>query len=161
MERDRLPKHLLIGFALALGLYAAVFVVDNWTRTRKGPWVVNFGDTNGTASIIIHQKTLGISNVVVVFDGETTGGTNGTVEFNKPQKPVPFGKVKFEDLTYQPGSVVLDMFGHEVEMLPRTLYLNKKEHAWKSGETIVLKAGEKLPPGASYDPRKKKRRPFK
>jgi hypothetical protein len=30
------------------------------------------------------------------------------------------------------------MFGHEIELLPRVLILDRKEHPWKSDETITL-----------------------
>jgi hypothetical protein len=109
--------------------------------------------------ITVGHGSLGITNVQIVFAGEQpTNNATGQVAFTKPQQPVPFGKVKFEDLTYLPGSVAFDFFGHEVELLPRTLYLNKKEHAWQSGSVHQLKPEEKLPPEASFDPRKKKRR---
>ncbi len=153
---DRLPKHLLIGFGCALLVYVVFFSCDQRLRLRKGPWEVVFR-TNavGWATIEVSQGTLGVKTTVT-FVGETA--TNqGTVAFDRPGKRPPFGTVKFEDLTYLPGSVAFDFYGHEVELLPRTLYLNKKEHAWQTNEVIELKAAEKLPPGMSYDPRKKKR----
>lgn len=159
-KKDRLPKHLLIGFGMALAIYAGFFVLDQWWRVRKGGWEVNFAThSSSNAMIIVNQPTLGITNVQIIFEGErATNQVAGTVAFTKPQLAVPFGKVKFEDLTYLPGSVAFDFFGHEVELLPRTLYLNKKEHTWKSGSVYELRPGEKLPPEASFDPRKKKRR---
>ena len=154
---DRLPKHLLIGFGLALLVYASFFSCDQYVRHRKGPWEVNFTTNQlGWAEIEISHSSLGVHSTVV-FDGEAA--TNyGTVKFERPEKPIPFGKTKFEDLTYLPGSVVFDLFGHEVELLPRTLYFNKKEHPWVRDEVITLKANEKLPPEMNYDPRKKRRR---
>lgn len=155
---DKLPRHLAIGFLMALAIYAAFFSFDQRIRHRKGPWEVAFHtNLTGYAAITINQPALGITNVQVVFQSESA--TNqGRVLFRQPQQSVPFGKVKFEDLTYLPGSVAFDFFGHEVELLPRTLYLNKKEHPWKSDSVFKLEPGEKLPPEASFDPRKKKRR---
>lgn len=160
---DRLPKHLLIAFFIALGIYVLFFAGDQWTRTHKGPWEVAF-ETNaqGEATIVVNQPKLGIADVRITFSGEQATNT-GTVRFDKPRKPLPYGTNKFDDLTYQPGSVAFGFFGHELELLPRTLYLNKKEHPWVSGTNFVLKPDEKLPPEASYDPREKKkqrRRPF-
>lgn len=155
---DRLPKHLLIGFALALGIYAAFFVGDQWTRTRKGPWEVEFGtNARGEPSILVRQPKLGISDVRITF-AEERATNQGSVRFDAPKKPLPFGTNKFEDLTYLPGSVAFGFFGHEVELLPRTLYINKKEHPWISGTNLVVKPDDKLPPEASYDPREKKKR---
>jgi hypothetical protein len=158
---DRLPRHLAIAFGLAIVVYAAFFTCDQGLRKRKGGWEVLFGtNAAGYAAITVNHAALAVTNVQIVFHGESSTNANaaGRVLFDKPQQPVPFGKVKFEDLTYLPGSVAFDFFGHEVELLPRTLYLNKKEHAWKSGAVFELTPGEKLPPEASFDPRKKKKR---
>ena len=159
MQTDRLPKHLLIGFILAILGYSAFFLIDQMFRTRKGPWEVTF-TTNGQghATILIDQNSLGINDVQITFQSEHVTNTPGVVRFDKPKQTLPFGKTKFEDLTYLPGSVAFDFFGHEVELLPRTLYLNKKEHAWQSAKSHVLTPSDKLPPEAHYDPRAKKRR---
>ena len=60
------------------------------------------------------------------------------VAFEKVKTPVPFGKVIFEDLTFLPGVVTFDLFGHEIELLPRTLIVNKRGIPWQSGVTIDL-----------------------
>jgi hypothetical protein len=158
---DKLPRHLAIGFALALVIYGSFFTCDQRLRHRKGPWDVTFStNSSGLPAIIINQPALRITNVQVVFHSETPTDSPGHVAFDKPQQSIPFGKVKFEDLTYLPGSVAFDFFGHEVELLPRTLYLNKVEHPWKSHEVFALQPGQKLPPEASVDPRAKKKRSF-
>jgi hypothetical protein len=157
-ETDNILKQLSIVFAVVLLAYAAFFWGDRYLRAHKGPWEVRFVATNSAPRIAISQPRLGISNVVIVFTGESlTNVQSGTVLFDRPQKAIPFGKTKFEDLTYLPGSVAFDFFGHEIELLPRTLYINKTERAWNSTE-IRLKPSEKLPPEKFYDPRKKKRR---
>lgn len=159
---DKLPRHLLVGFVLALVIYASFFTCDQSVRRRKGGWDVEFHtNASGHAALRIDQAALQVTNVQIVFLGETITNAGGRVVFSKPQQSIPFGKVKFEDLTYLPGSVAIDFFGHEVELLPRTLYLNKQEKEWKSGEVHELRPEEKLPPGASYDPRKKKRSLFR
>jgi hypothetical protein len=139
---DRLRRHLLIGFAAALVLYALFFSLDQHIRQRKGPWEVTFGtNKTGTPFIEVTQPTLQI-HTAILFAGEHATNT-GTVRFDQPEKPIPFGATKFEDLTYLPGSVVFGIFGHEVELLPRILYLNKKEHPWRRDEIIELKPEEK------------------
>jgi hypothetical protein len=153
---DRLPKHLLIGFGLALLIYIGFFSCDQHVRQRKGPWQVVFGtNAAGWAGIEVSQPFLGVHSKITFLSEKATN--YGTVAFDNPEKPIPFGKVKFEDLTYLPGSVAFDFFGHEVELLPRTLYLNKHEHPWHENEVIELKAEEKLPAEMSYDPRRKKK----
>ena len=160
---DKLPRHLAFAFVLALVIYAAFFTCDQRLRNRRGPWQVTFStNSSGFPAIMIDQSHLGITNVQVIFHGEWLSNSIAPAKilFNKPQQPIPFGSVKFEDLTYIPGSVAFDFFGHEVELLPRTLYLNKVEHPWKAGAVFTLEPSQKLPPEASFDPRKKKKRGF-
>jgi hypothetical protein len=135
---DRLPRHLLIAFALALAIYAVFFTCDQALRKRRGPWEVEFRTNNaGYPMIVVNQRRLEITNVQIAFlDERATNG--GRVVFNVPQQPIPFGKTKFEDLTFLPGSVAFDFFGHEVELLPRTLYLNKHEFPWMPNFTYEL-----------------------
>ncbi|HEV8541142.1 MAG TPA: hypothetical protein VGR78_02010 [Verrucomicrobiae bacterium] len=154
---DRLSRHLIIAFVLAVGLYALFFSCDQKVRTRKGPWEVQFTtNAEGFAMIVVDQRTLQISNVQIVFLAEHASNF-GIVAFDAPLKPIPFGQTKFEDLTYLPGSEAFNFFGHEVELLPRTLYLNKKEQPWVSGKAYLLHKDAKLRPEMSYDPRKKRR----
>ena len=159
MQSDRLPKHLLIGFVLAVVGYSVFFFIDQRVRARKGPWEVTFTtNAQGHATILVNQKSLNIRDLSIAFEGESPTGELQVVRFDKPKKRLPFGATKFEDLTYLPGSVAFDFFGHEVELLPRTLYLNKKEVPWQSSQAHVLQPADKLPPEAHYDPRAKKRR---
>jgi hypothetical protein len=161
VAQENLPRIFVTAFAIALGVYALSYGCDSHLRQRKGPWEVDFQvATNGEPSLAIRHVRLGVSNVQVSFSGERATNAGGTVRFDKPLQPVPFGKVKFEDLTYLPGSVVIEAFGHEVEMLPRTLYVNKAERAWVNGTNLVLSAADKLPPERLAEPvRKKKRGP--
>ena len=128
-------------FVVVLILYAAVFYgIESW-RHRKGPWQVTFlTDSAGNPALVVYQPALNISSVELVFPGEHAERTNLSekVLFDRPLKPVPFGKVIYQDLTVLPGAVTFDLFGHEVELLPRVLYINKKEVPWKSDSIVEL-----------------------
>jgi hypothetical protein len=50
--------------------------------------------------------------------------------------------------------MTMNFFGHEIELLRRTLVVNRKPVPWENGRVITLKAEEKLPP----DPAPKKNR---
>lgn len=136
--------------AAALLGYILLFACDMRLRTARGGWEVTFfEDTNGTPALRIDQPHLNISNVTVRFLNEDLG-TNGaqlpvTIRFDNPREDVPFGELAFDDLTYLPGTVVLHCFGHEVQMIPRVLYLNRVEHPWKSGQRHDLEPAGKLP----------------
>lgn len=147
VAKDKMPKHLFFAFLLALCGYVLFFACDQYLRTRKGPWVVEFGSTNGTPEIVVRQEKLGISDVHIVFLKETnTLKGPVTLVLDRPMKATPFGEVKFEDYTYLPGSVTFDFFGHQVELLPRALIVNRKEIPWSSGTVMTLTPADKLPP---------------
>jgi hypothetical protein len=80
----------------------------------------------------------------MVFPGTNLPGLPAAVvvRFDGPSRRAapPFGSVKFLDTTVLPGTVTLDLFGHEVELLPRTLIVDKREHPWSSGQRIELPA---------------------
>ncbi len=154
MQSSDLAKPVLGGLLLALALYFGGFAFDQHLRTRRGPWEVTFiRGPSGAPAILVNQPKLKIANLKIVFAGETLTNAPGMVLFDVPQKPVPFGKVKFEDLTYLPGTVTFDFFGHEIELLPRTLYINRKSHPWTSNGTITLSRADK--PASLTEPKAK------
>jgi hypothetical protein len=42
------------------------------------------------------------------------------------------------DTTFLPGTVTLQVFNHEIELLPRVLVIDGQEHPWLSESTITL-----------------------
>jgi len=154
MQPSGFAKPVLVGLLLAVAIYAGGFALDQHLRTRRGPWEVTFiTDPTGAPAIIVNHRKLKIANLKIVFLGETAANVRSVVVFDSPQSPVPFGKVKFEDLTYLPGTVTFDFFGHEIELLPRTLYINRKAHPWSSNEGITLSPADK--PAALPEPKAK------
>lgn len=136
-----------------LVLYFAAFYGCEHVRMRRGPWEVQFQtDEKGRPSVLIDQPRLGISAVRILFVDEQIAATNQRVAFARPLVVAPFGKVIYEDLTFLPGVVTFDLFGHEIELLPRVLIVNKKEIPWKSGSIIELTNADKpaIPPKAPH-----------
>jgi hypothetical protein len=137
-----------------LALYVASFCGVEWWRHRLGPWEVTFSvDGEGNPSLVIYQPRLNISSVELIFPGERLNRSNmlERVAFERPGKPIPFGKVMYEDLTTLPGVITMDLFGHIIEIFPRALLADRKETEWKTETTIELaitnKTGAfKLPP---------------
>src|SRR5262245_42508583 len=112
MQPSGFAKPVLVGLLLAVAIYAGGFALDPHLRTRRGPWEVAFTtESSGAPAIIINQRSLGIVNLKIIFLDEPRTNVQGAVVFDVPQKPVPFGKVKFEDLTYLPGTLTFDFFG--------------------------------------------------
>jgi hypothetical protein len=144
--KDNILKHAAFAFLIALLGYVLFYSCDARLRTRKGPWRVSFeASTNGEPLLIIDEPALNI-HTQVLLAGEKATNTPGVVEFKDPRfLQVPFGRVRFHDLTYLPGTVTLDVYGHEVELLPRTLVLNTKEVGWTNDITYVLSPTNKIP----------------
>lgn len=146
-------KSAVLTFALCVGFYLLAWSWMSRRQTGQGPWQVAFGtNAAGVPQLTLQQNALSLSNITILFASETLG-TNGTgsVAFTRPQMRVPFGRVAYDDLMFQPGSVALDCFGHVIEMLPRNLGLNGQANVWRSGAEYTLWPTNKL----SEDARKK------
>lgn len=143
---DNIFKHAAIAFVLALAVYVLFYSCDSRMRTRKGPWQVDFLSTNNQPFLVINQPALGIQNVRIQLDGEQVTNTQAAIRFDRPKGiELPYGRIRFHDLTYLPGTVTLDLFGHEIEFLPRTMVINTQEHPWQNNELIVLRPTNKIP----------------
>ncbi|MBI3415059.1 MAG: hypothetical protein HY043_07025 [Verrucomicrobia bacterium] len=157
MKRTNELKHFAYAFLIALIGYFAFYACDAHLRQRHGPWRVTFAkDDEGNPSLVINDPRLNITGVRIVFVGERAALTNAPAEvvFDRPLQPVPFGKVIFEELMWLPGTVTLDLFGHEVQLLPRVLTINRKEFAWRTGAEFRLTATDKLPPEMLRPPKR-------
>ncbi|MFO1501417.1 MAG: hypothetical protein U1G07_24015 [Verrucomicrobiota bacterium] len=132
-------KHIAVAFGAALALYCIAFYVLEHLRTRKGGWEIRFQtDTGQRPALVVAQPQLGLSNITIVFPGQQSPATNQLIVFDRPRTNVPFGKVVYFDTTFLPGSVVLSLFGHEIQLLPRVLLIDNRETAWQSGATYQL-----------------------
>lgn len=143
MKRSRFGLQVLGVFLVVLIGYAVVYRWIEHRRAVKGPWVVTCTSESGAPTLAINQTMLGIRDVRIVFVGaRAASNTTQTVEFSQARPwpyPVPFGQCVFMDTTFLPGTIALEMFGHEIQLLPRVLTIDKVERPWRNGETIELK----------------------
>jgi hypothetical protein len=142
MKRDHLPKLLAVGFGIAVLIYVVAFSWIEHLRTRKGGWQVWFSsDAAGVPTLSVSQPRLGLSNVALVFPDEHVPVSNlaSSVVFDQPVTNLPFGRIVYLDTTFLPGSIVFNLFGHEVQLLPRVLLVDKQETPWRSGQILKLK----------------------
>ena len=146
------PRSIALCFILVLGLYLAIFYAMEYSNRRKGPWEVGFiTDALGNPSITIYQPKLNISSVEIIFAAEKIQQTNLSQRllfdhaFSALPVAMPFGEVIYEDLRSLPGVITFNFFGHEVELLPRALIVNKKEISWKSELVLELSPTNKPP----------------
>ena len=157
MQSGFSARSITIFFVGVLLLYLGAFYGCEHVRARKGPWEVQFiTDATGRPSVVVYQPKLGISAVEILFSDEqvTTTNLSERVAFRRPFTPTPFGKEIYEDLTFLPGVVTFDFFGHEIELLPRVLIANKKEIPWRSDSTIELSKADKPATPPKPPPRK-------
>lgn len=142
-------KHVALAFLMAVILYAVSYGCDRHLRLRRGPWQVTFtAETNGTPAIIIRQEKLGVAEFKIIFAGEQVpaGFRPATVAFDTPAKTPPFGQWVFDDLMWLPGTVTMNLFGHGVELLPRTLKADQREIPWQPRATLTITPQEKRAP---------------
>lgn len=149
MKSDGFLKHLIAASALALLLYAGLYAGIEHRRAQKGPWMVTFtNDASGAAAIRIDEPKLGITNFQVIFPAQTNFHSPAVVVFNKPKVPpfdLPFGQCIFMDTTFLPGTIVVSLFDHEIQLIPRTLTADKIEIPWQSNTNVFLAATNSAP----------------
>ena len=132
-------------FLFTIVMYVALYALIENRRTHNGPWRLTF-TTNGynEPALVINQPKLGITNVTFVFPNQTFSRTNLASEaFTQPigtPFELPFGQCIFMDLTSLPGTLVFQISGHEIQLLPRTLTVDKQEQPWHTDERFSLPA---------------------
>lgn len=139
---ESVVRHFLVAFVLAGLLYLVSYHGLEHLRMRKGGWHVQFAaDTAGTPALIVSQPWLSISNVTLHFPEEQISLRRQTnlVVFDQPITNVPFGRVVYLDTTFLPGSVVFELFGHQIQLLPRVLMVDQREVPWQSGAALDLR----------------------
>ena len=150
MKSDGFLKPLIMVGLTVMALYFVVFYGIEGCRHAKGPWEVTFtNDVSGAATLVINQPRLAITNLQITFPGETNR-TNVSLSFSQPQQvpwDLPYGKCVFMDTTFLPGTITFDLFGHEIELIPRVLTIDQNEIPWESGKTIRVARTNGLAPG--------------
>jgi hypothetical protein len=172
-------KHFILAFVLALVGYAACYLgIEHW-RARKGPWRVTFTQSPAHAPVItIDQPSLAIAHFQIIFTNESLHASNApgafpadlshpyylvtdhsspgtTLLFAEPRSvpyEVPFGRCVFLDLSSLPGTVTFDLFGHEIQLLPRVLIIDRQEYPWRHDAAITLHPAPATPKRAQPAP---------
>jgi len=144
-RHDSLLRHLAVAAVLAAVFYCATFSWIEHRRVAKGPWEIAFiSDGAGRPSLRITQRALEISESLS-FPDDQVARRNLTelVKFREAATNLPFGEMLMQDPLYLPGTITMRLFGHRIEVLPRTLVVDQQEHPWKAGEELVIrKAGK-------------------
>jgi len=132
---------LLVGFISLFG-YIAVFSWMENNRRKDGPWEITFTQVDNSPALLVSHKKLGLTNITIVFhDAITTTNAPLTFRFEHGRVApfdLPYGKCVFLDTLYLPGTVAMEAFGHSIQVLPRTLTIDRVERPWISREKILL-----------------------
>jgi hypothetical protein len=148
-EAERTLRKFFGVFIGTLFLYVTIYGGCQAYRVRSGAWHLTFDRLpDGTPQLRIdHPKILPDGPLALSFPGESAPRvTNGPITwvYTKPDtNTTPFGPIAFLDTTQLPGTISLVAFGHAVEMVPRTLFVDFQEVPWSSGTNLVLKAETK------------------
>ncbi|MGD0815577.1 MAG: hypothetical protein ABSA83_18445 [Verrucomicrobiota bacterium] len=140
MRSDGSIRHFAIAFAIAVVVYFAGFGWIQHRRVFKGPWEITFAtDAAGRPSLLISEPVLKISQKIAFPDRKIASANLAREQrFDEAVTNLPFGEMIFQDPTFLPGTVTMRQFGHEIELLPRVLIIDKKEIPWRAGQTIEV-----------------------
>jgi len=135
-------KHFVAAFVLALILYVVGFTWIESRRVKSGPWNVTFQNTAGELELVIQQDSLAIRDVRIQFtNAPLSTNLTETIQFTAGRKvpfDIPFGRCVFLDPLFLPGKAVLEIAGHEIQIMPRVLVLDGVERDWNSEMTFPL-----------------------
>ena len=142
MKSDHVWKQIIAVFIAALVGYLAVFYFIEHQRRKDGPWQATFTSFEGMPAIVVNHPKLQLTNITITFaDAPVPTNLPQTVAFEHGRPApfdLPFGKCVFIDALYVPGTAAWEVFGHEIQLLPRVLTIDKVERPWRSGEKILL-----------------------
>ncbi|HEX3798748.1 MAG TPA: hypothetical protein VH413_08600 [Verrucomicrobiae bacterium] len=147
MKQPNTLKHFAAAFLIAVAVYVAFYYGIEHRRTRHGPWQLTFTNESNIPTLIINEPQLNIADQKIIFPGEISTNS-ASLDFAQPQEwpfDVPFGQCIFEDTTFLPGTLVFKFFGHEVQLLPRVLTLDRREYTWQSHTTVTLNKANTSP----------------
>ena len=142
MKFDSTWKQITAVFVAAVIGYLAVFYFIEHQRHKDGPWQATFANVDGRPTIIVNHAKLQLTNITIAFaDAPVVTNLPQTIAFEHGRPApfdLPFGKCVFIDAIYMPGTAVCEMFGHQIQLMPRVLTIDKVERPWRTGEKILL-----------------------
>ncbi|MFO1515189.1 MAG: hypothetical protein U1F83_20200 [Verrucomicrobiota bacterium] len=142
MKSDPIRKQIVAVFIFALFGYLAVFYWIENQRRKDGPWQVTFTIVEGLPTLVVNQPKLQLTNISIAFV-RASASTNlpQTIAFEHGRPApfdLPFGQCVFIDALYLPGTAACEIFGHEIQLMPRVLTIDRVERPWRFGEKILL-----------------------
>lgn len=142
MKSHSIWKQILAVFLCTVLGYLAVFYWIEHQRRKDGPWQATFTTRDGLPTLLVNHPKLGLTNITIQF-ADAIAPTNlpQTVAFEHGRPApfdLPFGQCVFVDAIYLPGTAACEIYGHQIQLMPRVLTIDKVERPWRSGEKILL-----------------------
>lgn len=137
MRPEGILKHIAAALVIAVVFYFVTFTWIQRRRAANGPWEVTFrADAAGVPALSIFESKLNISKTLRFPRDRTTPNLSRTITFGQDTPDLPFGDMVYQDPTFLPGTVTMGLFGHQIELLPRVLIIDKAEYPWHSTNEI-------------------------
>jgi hypothetical protein len=142
MKPERFSRHLLTAFGLSVALYVFGYWFIESQRVADTPWLVSFTtNATGVVAVKVQQDSKSLGPVTIQLKEPNSKAPEGTasIRFDTPRAvpfPVPGGQCIFQDTTFLPGTVVLELGSKTVQMIPRVLTIGTNEYAWEAGKVI-------------------------
>ncbi|HTI97466.1 MAG TPA: hypothetical protein VL527_01080 [Dongiaceae bacterium] len=144
MNANSQARPFVIALIAAVILYVVGFACIQYVRGKDGPWQVTFATENSQPTLTVTQPKLKVQGVKIIFtttNAPALPPQNLKFDLAQPVPfDVPFGRCIFLDTISLPGTVTFQMFGHEIQLMPRVLTIDRVEHPWQSGQTLSLPA---------------------
>jgi hypothetical protein len=139
MRQEGILKHIAAALVIAVVFYIVGFTWLERRRHANGPWEVTFrADAAGVPTLAISETKLNISQNLLFPHAKATPNLSQTITFGQDTPDLPFGEMEFQDPTFLPGTVTMRLFGHQVELIPRVLSIDRKEYTWNATNPITV-----------------------
>jgi hypothetical protein len=139
MRPEGILKHITAALVIAVVFYFAGFTWLEHRRLANGPWQITFqADAGGVPALAISESKLNLSQTLRFPHAKATPNLSQTITFGQDTPDLPFGEMVFQDPTFLPGTVTMQLFGHRIELLPRVLSIDRKEYPWHSTNGIEV-----------------------
>lgn len=132
-------------FGIVVVLLVLLLAVRHFHHRKELYWRLRFEPSENNGAILFVEGGVLRENralVPVNLSGFAIS-TSVVVTIDSPRVHLPAGEITFADLTEPPGRVHLKLNEHQVEIMQRTLVVDKREVGWPILEEATLKRTNK------------------
>lgn len=127
------------GKIIAAFLVVTLLLTGWWMMRGSGHWVAEFSTEADKNVLIIHLDS-NLSQRAKILLPQTEAYPTAQVILDNLHSPLPHGKIVFIDNTVLPGRVIIEIDGHQLDIMSRAIITNGTEYPWAQATTIELPA---------------------